>query len=1050
MNSNRQGRIITFYSYKGGVGRSMALANVAWILASNGRRVLAVDWDLEAPGLHRYLHPFLVDRNLTASPGLIDLMWDFAAAATAKAQNAEELAQPWHESYSDIQRYTIELDRNFPFPGRLDLIPAGQQTAAYAARVNSFDWKVFYDRLGGGTFLESIKTRMREAYDYILIDSRTGVSDTSGICTVQMPDDLVVGFTANDQSIHGGVAAAGSVWSQWSTDKARPHFGRIFPVFMRADSSEMDKLDAAKSMAWSLFEPYLGHLHQTQRKEYHGSAVVPYIAWFSYEEVLATIRDKPEDRNSLLDAFQRLAGYLTNGAVTRVNPPNDEERNEILAKYARRALPTIGALHQLPASPSDFIGRENELADLRNALKKGGATISGMGGIGKTALALKLAEQLKPSFPDAQIYLDLRGVAPQPLTPYQAMAHVVRSLHPDIRLPESLDEVAALYRSVLDGKKALLVMDNAAGREQVEPLVPPKSCLLLVTSRFRFTLPGFMTRDLDTLPLAEAEALLLRIEPRIGRAAEEFAHLCGGLPLALRLVGGALAERPDLSPSRYAQKLSEAQRRLDLIDASLTLSYDLLSEDLQRSWRELAIFPSTFDVEAAAATWAVDLALANEVLGSLVKSSLVDGAEGRYRLHDLARLFAESRLEESESAGACSRHANHFLSMATKAEQLYLRGGESLLAGLRLFDLEWSNIQAGFAWAAERFTESDTAARICTDYPDVCSYCLHLRQPPREQVRWLDSAVQASKILGDQAAEGRHLGRLGIAYQMLGDSRRAIDLYEQELKIARGIGDRRSEGQGLRKLGNAYAALGEARHAVQLYEQQLQIAREIGDRRGEGQGFGDLGNAYAVLGDARRAIEHFEQQLQIAREIGDRRSEGQSLGNLGNAYVVLGDVHRALEHHHLQLQIAHELGDRRGEGQGLGDLGNAYAALGDVQRAIDLYMRQIQIAREIEDRRSEGQGLGDLGNAYAALGDARRAIKLYEQQLQISREIGDKSSEANASWNLGLRYVEGGDLERALELIQRSINCRRLIGQIDAEVYAAQAEEIRARLEGDR
>ena len=188
------GRIITFYSYKGGTGRSMSLANIAWILATNGLKVLAIDWDLEAPGLHRYFHPFLEDKELTSSTGLIDYFIDFATEAGMpheKAEPAEDepAAKPWYQRYKDLIGYASALDWDFEGEGRIDFVPAGKQGPAYAARVTTFDWTGFYSKLGGGVLLEALKKWMREEYDYVLIDSRTGISDTSGICTVQMPDD---------------------------------------------------------------------------------------------------------------------------------------------------------------------------------------------------------------------------------------------------------------------------------------------------------------------------------------------------------------------------------------------------------------------------------------------------------------------------------------------------------------------------------------------------------------------------------------------------------------------------------------------------------------------------------------------------------------------------------------------------------------------------------------------------------------------------------------------------------------------------------------------
>ncbi|HEY9436921.1 MAG TPA: hypothetical protein VI260_36150, partial [Blastocatellia bacterium] len=302
------GNIITFYSYKGGSGRSMAVANVAWILASNGNRVLTVDWDLEAPGLHRYFAPFLSDKDLTGSEGLIDLLIEFRdATATGHAGGNDD---NWHESYADISAYVVSLDWDFPRGGTLDLLPAGRQGASYSARVNSFDWEEFYERRGGGVFLESVKEKMRADYDYVVIDSRTGVSDTSGICTVQMPDAVVVCYTLNNQSVKGSAAVAHSIYEQRlrkSRDVA------IFPVPMRVEPFEKTKLDRRREYAKEMFKLFPSHLPPQSRAQFQEDTQVKYLPYYAYEEILATFGNRPgeSDSTSLLAPAERLTAYLT-------------------------------------------------------------------------------------------------------------------------------------------------------------------------------------------------------------------------------------------------------------------------------------------------------------------------------------------------------------------------------------------------------------------------------------------------------------------------------------------------------------------------------------------------------------------------------------------------------------------------------------------------------------------------------------------------------------------------------------------------------------------
>src|ERR1044072_8897372 len=343
-------------------------------------------------------------------------------------------------------------------------------------------------------------------------------------------------------------------------------------------------------------------------------------------------------------------------------------------------------LHEVPRPPADFTGREDELKELLSAIEVGGSTISGlqgMGGIGKTALALKLVELLKPRYPDAQFFLDLKGASAQPLTVTEALAHVVRAYHPAAKLPESESELRGLYLSVLDSQRALLLMDNAANAAQVEPLIPPAGCLLLVTSRQHFTLPGLAAKNLDTLSAADARDLLLTIAPRIETQADEIATLCGHLPLALRLAATALVNYRNLSAADYVRRLRDRQQRLKLIDASLSLSYELLSEALRERWRYLAVFPDTFASYSAAAVWEVEVDEAQDILGELMATSLVEWNEtsGRYHQHDLARLFADAKLSTEERAVGQKRFAAHYRDVLAAADELYMEGGESVLRG---------------------------------------------------------------------------------------------------------------------------------------------------------------------------------------------------------------------------------------------------------------------------------------------------------------------------------------------------------------------------------
>jgi len=388
----------------------------------------------------------------------------------------------------------------------------------------------------------------------------------------------------------------------------------------------------------------------------------------------------------------------------------------------------VAALHQLPSPPAEFTGRAAELAELRAAARKQGAVICGLAGVGKTSLALVLAHELAPDYHDAQIFLNLQGLT-QPLPPEAAMAHVIRAFKPVETLPQDPVQLVAVYRSVLSGQRALLLFDNAANAEQIAPLIPPPGCLLIVTSRLKFTLPGLTMVNLDTLPPADAVSLLLKLANRIGNHAAELAKLCGYFPLALTLVGSALAEREDVDTAFYMRRLQAEHGRLGVlreVEASLSTSYDLLSADLQRLWPELAVFQPDFDSDAAAAVWRLSVDPTLDSLGELIRLSLVEynKVTRRYHLNDVARDVAATRLSNSDWDGTQLRHAQHYRDVFAKATLLRCNGPADYGLGTILFTLETSNISAGQTWAKANAARDNIISKVSSDY-DLCTAMFH-------------------------------------------------------------------------------------------------------------------------------------------------------------------------------------------------------------------------------------------------------------------------------------------------------------------------------------
>ena len=538
------------------------------------------------------------------------------------------------------------------------------------------------------------------------------------------------------------------------------------------------------------------------------------------------------------------------------------------------------------------------------------------------------------------------------------MAGVILALEPQQKLPDKAEQIAGLYHGLLAERGALILADNAKDSDQVRPLIPSPPSALLITSRQTIQLAGMERVDLDELPSEEAHTLLRTILGAKLAADDEvarLARLCGNLPIALRVAGNYLASAPALSVPRYLERLgtkpADMTHQGRKVRAVLAASVEALEREnpsLVKKWRSLAVFPAPFDRQAAEAV----AEFQGDELDTLVGRSLVvyRADEKRFRLHDLMRALAEEGCGEDEAHQARRRHAAHYLAVAGRADDTYLEGGEErVLEGLRLFDQERVQIEAGQAWAAGHTAADDEVAVLAQSYPLRAASVLELRQHPRECIRWLEASAKAARKLGNRGQEGKALGNLGVAHRQLGEPRRAIEYYEQSLEITRETQDRRGEGNALGNLGTTYAVLGDTRRAIEHYEQVLEITRDTGDRRGEGLSLQGLGVQHAALGETQRAIEYFEQVLAIARETGDRRAEGMMFGNLGNAYADLGETRRAIGYYEQQLRITREAGDRRPEGNALWNRALALDKLGRRDEAIADAQLALKIREEIED-----------------------------------------------------------------------------------------------------
>jgi tetratricopeptide (TPR) repeat protein len=633
----------------------------------------------------------------------------------------------------------------------------------------------------------------------------------------------------------------------------------------------------------------------------------------------------------------------------------------------KRAGYDLTSLYQLPDPVPDFVGRSEEVAIGSDFLRGESrmVCISGLGGTGKTQLALAIARRVSDQFPDAHLFVPLAGTTATPTTPAEALAACIRAFTGrEATQLSRLEELKGRYRSLLRNKRALIVLDDA-GTSQLAPLVPPAGSALLITSRNKLVLPGLKTIPLNELAAEEADALLLGIAPRVPvETADRIVSLCGGLPLAVRTAAGVLATTEDLAPELYAEQLRDERTRLERlgeegaeagVKASFSMSYALLSPPAAAVFRRLAVFPLSFN---AAAEEFVCEDQGHSHLSDLVRRCLVsfEPKSRRYRLHELMRIFAGNLLDGPEHATACQRHSRHYLEVLCSAEQKYLQGEAGVVQALQLVDVEWKNIAAGQSWAASCWSSDRHGAELCASYPEAGWYCLRLRLSGPQQRHWLLDALAAARMIEDRALLCANLGRLGSVHRSLGQTSQAMPLLTEALTMVRQLGDALGEARLLGNLGNTWLELGELPLALESYQQALQVLDRFQGSENPTARKNALRTEYVVLvgsggvkaawGDEDGAASVYQRALAIARDLGDRIGEIRILCALGNLSLERRPS-ESLEHFKRGRDQAREVGDRIGEAKNLFGMSLALMKQGDRNAARELSEQARALGQEL-------------------------------------------------------------------------------------------------------
>jgi DNA-binding SARP family transcriptional activator len=699
-----------------------------------------------------------------------------------------------------------------------------------------------------------------------------------------------------------------------------------------------------------------------------------------------------------MDCYQRLRLRLASELGADPCPPLQHLHQQILAADAALEAPTplaprprTGSAHavvprQLPAPSRTFTGRVGELARLDEILATADeqpatvviSALSGTAGVGKTALAVHWAHRVAHHFPDGQLYVNLRGFDPTGLivSPSEALRGFLEALGlPPQDVPTDLEPQAALYRSVLAGRRVLVLLDNARDVEQARPLLPATpGCLVLVTSRNQLSglvaTEGAHPLNLDLMSAAESHDLMAR---HLGRdrvaaeqqAVEQIIRRCARLPLALAVLGARAAAHPQFSLAALADELGGA---LDVfgtgdevsdVRAVFSWSYRALTAEAARLFGLLGLHPGPDIAAPAAASLAgTPVHQVRPLLAELARAHLLsEPVPNRFTFHDLMRAYAgeqaSTHIPTDERRTALHRVFDHYLHTAHAAHRLLKP---------HRYHLSLTPPQPGVAPEPLRDAEQ-AQAWFTTEH------------------RVLVAAI-------------RHASATGFATHTWQLARTLTDFLER------------------------HARWHELR-AVHLTG--LAAARRLPDRAGQAHAHRDLAIAYSRLGDRPAAERHLEHALALFRDLGDRALEAYCHMNLGA--VLLGGVDRApaphqdrgqeaLDHTRRALDVFVAIDHRIGQATALGNLGWTLVLLGDHEAAVTCNRKAVDLHRQTGNRLGESSAWHNLGNAHHHLGRYEDAVACYQRALELRRGAGDLY-EAGALHDLGNTHHLNGDVDAA-------------------------------------
>jgi tetratricopeptide (TPR) repeat protein/DNA-binding SARP family transcriptional activator len=731
---------------------------------------------------------------------------------------------------------------------------------------------------------------------------------------------------------------------------------------------------------------------------------------------------------------------LGNDPVLDVTPP---------AKPAATVTRPAALGSTLPRDNPDFTGRATELNALAGWVNSGEArsavpviVISGMPGIGKTALAVHAAHVFGDRY-DRRLSVELRGHSPDrdPVDPATALGTLLHSLGVvDKVIPGSIEDRAALWRSRLAGKRALILLDDAVDSSQVKPLLPGAAgCLVLITTRRKaIDLPGVRWLPMHPLPPAEAAALFVRSAGEDRRddpaGVASVLRLCGYVPQEIQFAARELRRHPAWSVWDLETRLRETSAENSEVGAALELSYRHLTAAQQRLLRQLALHPEPGFSRHAADAMAGDQAISEtqHALDVLLDYHLIEEpVTDRFAFHDLikkhARRLAERHDSEADQDLAMERLLDYYLCLADRADRVAYPFHRRMPAPVRNVPVAPAPFLTRYEsqqWmAAER-----PALLAIARYAAAHGHTQHAGLLPHVLAKFLDAwgywadaaelhghAVTAWRAAGNRAGEAKALTELSLILARTGRHDEALRHAGDALTLARAAADHAAEADALDRMGIFLWWLARYPEALAHFDEALTIWRALDDRDGEADTLMYSGIAAWHLSRYPEALHRTERALALYRELGDAQGEANALNNLGALQEDDNHYEQALASYGRALEMFRDLGDRQGEAIAVSNIGEISLKTGRSQDALTHYRVALAIYREIGDLRCETNTLNSMGAAYLHTGRHAAALEHHQKALLLAHQIAERFLTTQSLRGSGGVYLAAGNYALAAD-----------------------------------